>query len=262
MQDVHLKYNSFNQLMKTKFGSKVYRITLNSGLSCPNIDGTRAKGGCYFCNDDYLLAKSWHKQQPIEDQLSYGIEYVKERHPNTHQFLAYFQNGTNTHAKADFLRPLFYKSIEPKEIVGLMISTRPDCLDNEILDLLSELNEKTYLWVELGLQSPQNHILEKINRAHTVEEFAAATEALHSRGILNCAHIILGMPDETPEEIKDEFEKKFRDNNYRDVIYEGEEAMTDGFWEFFDKNNNISGIYFNINSKGTNYDIRWINKKI
>jgi uncharacterized protein len=201
MQDVHLKYNSFNQLMKTKFGSKVYRITLNSGLSCPNIDGTRAKGGCYFCNDDYLLAKSWHKQQPIEDQLSYGIEYVKERHPNTHQFLAYFQNGTNTHAKADFLRPLFYKSIEPKEIVGLMISTRPDCLDNEILDLLSELNEKTYLWVELGLQSPQNHILEKINRAHTVEEFAAATEALHSRGILNCAHIILGMPDETPEEM-------------------------------------------------------------
>lgn len=200
MKDIHLKYNSFNEVLKNKFGEKVYRITLNSGLSCPNIDGTRAKGGCYFCNDDYLLAKSWHKQQPIADQIEYGIQYIQERH-GANKYLAYFQNGTNTHASVDFLRPLFMDVLKYKEISGILISTRPDCLGEDVLDLLSEINKKTYLWVELGLQSPQNHILEKINRAHTVEEFTEATLNLKKRNILNCAHIILGMPGETHEEM-------------------------------------------------------------
>lgn len=201
MTSPHLRYNSFNEVLKKQFGSKVYRFTLNSGLSCPNIDGTRAKGGCYFCNDDYLLAKSWHKQQPLDAQVEYGINYVRERHPNTSKFLAYFQNGTNTHAPVDFLRRIFTESLKRPEVVGLLISTRPDCLGDDVLDLLSELNEATYLWVELGLQSHQNHILEKINRAHTVEEFCEATEKLHKRGINNCVHMILGMPDESPDEM-------------------------------------------------------------
>lgn len=201
MTSPHLRYNSFNEVLKKQFGSKVYRFTLNSGLSCPNIDGTKAKGGCYFCNDDYLLAKSWHKQQPLDDQIDYGINYVRERHPNTTKFLAYFQNGTNTHATVEFLREIFTASLKRSEVVGLLISTRPDCLGEDILDLLSELNDKTYLWVELGLQSHQNRILEKINRAHTVEEFCAATEKLHKRNIKNCVHMILGMPDESPEEM-------------------------------------------------------------
>jgi len=200
MKDVHLKYNSFNEHLKKRFGQKIYRVTLNTGLTCPNIDGTRAKGGCYFCNDDYLLAKSWHKQQPLQDQLEYGIQYIRERH-NTDKYLAYFQNGTNTHASVEVLRPLFMKVLNQEGIVGMMISTRPDCLGEDVLDLLSEINDQTYLWVETGLQSPQNHILEKINRAHTVEEFAEAAMHLRKRNILNCAHIILGMPDETEEEM-------------------------------------------------------------
>lgn len=201
MKDVHLRYNSFNEVLKNHFGSKVYRFTLNSGLSCPNIDGTKAKGGCYFCNDDYLLAKSWHKQQPLDDQVNYGIEYVRNRHPNTSKFLAYFQNGTNTHAPVSFLREIFTAALKREEVVGLLISTRPDCLGDDILDLLSELNEKTYLWVEIGLQSHQNHILEKINRAHTVEEFVESVHKLHQRKIKNCVHMILGMPDETPAQM-------------------------------------------------------------
>lgn len=200
MNAPHLRYNGFNEALKRKFGQKVYRVTLNSGLSCPNIDGTKAKGGCYFCNDDYLLAKSWHKTQPIPEQLEHGIQYIQERH-GANKYLAYFQNGTNTHASVDFLRPLFFDAIEKENVVGLMISTRPDCLGEEILDLLSELNEQTYLWVENGLQSPNDHILKKINRAHTAEEFAEATIKLDERKILNCAHIILGMPDETEEEM-------------------------------------------------------------
>lgn len=200
MSNAHLRYNSFNEHLKKKFGEKVFRVTLNAGMTCPNIDGTRAKGGCYFCNDDYLLAKSWHKQQPIPDQLDYGIDYIRERH-GAKKLLAYFQNGTNTHAPAKILRELFFSVLERPEVVGLMISTRPDCLGNDVLDLLSELSEKTYLWIEMGLQSAQNHILKKINRAHTVEEFAVATHQLRERKILNCVHQIFGMPNETEEEM-------------------------------------------------------------
>jgi len=200
MKDVHLKYNGFNEVLKQKFGEKVYRVTLNAGLSCPNIDGTRAKGGCYFCNDDYLLAKSWHKQQPLKDQLNYGIKYIQERH-GAQKYLAYFQNGTNTHAPVETLRKLFNESLNHEGIVGLMISTRPDCLGDDVLDLLSDLNERTYLWLEMGLQSAHNHVLDKINRAHSVEEYTEATYKLSERNILNCSHMIIGMPDETEKEI-------------------------------------------------------------
>lgn len=201
MNTPHLRYNGFNEILRRQFGEKVFRVTLNSGFSCPNIDGTRAKGGCYFCNDDYLLAKSWHKLQPIHDQICDGIEYVRGRHPNTHKFLAYFQNGTNTHAPVEKLRPLFFETLEHAEISGLILSTRPDCLGDDILDLLSELNEKTYLWVEVGLQSAQDRVLETINRAHSVDEFAEAVIKLRQRNIKNCAHMIIGMPGESKEEI-------------------------------------------------------------
>lgn len=196
----HHRYLNFNQVLKEKFGERVYRVTLNAGLTCPNIDGTRAKGGCTFCNDDYLLANSWHKKQNLDEQMRYGIDYIKHRH-GAGKFLAYFQNGTNTHAPAADLKKIFEESLRHENVVGLAISTRPDCLGRDVLDVLSELGEKTYLWVELGLQSAQNHILEKINRAHSVEEFAEAVHKLNERKILTCAHMILGLPEETPEEM-------------------------------------------------------------
>lgn len=197
----HQRYNGFNEHLKDKFGHKVYRVSLNSGLTCPNIDGTVAKGGCYFCNDDYLLANSYHKQQSLDIQLQEGIDYIKERHPNTGKVLAYFQNGTNTHAPTEHLRKIFYEAIEHPEVMGLMISTRPDSLPESTLDLLSELNEKTYLWLEMGLQSPNDASLQKVNRAHTFEQYANACIELKKRNILNCSHIILGMPGETPEQM-------------------------------------------------------------
>lgn len=196
----HLRYNGFNELLKQEFGEKVYRVSLNLGLSCPNIDGTVAKGGCYFCNDDYLLAKSWHKRQELKAQWDYGIDYMRNRH-GAEKFIAYFQNGTNTHAPVDLLAPVFREALELEGVVGMAISTRPDCLGEDILDLLSEINEKTYLWVELGLQSFDERVLQKINRAHSVEEFAKACERLHARGIRNCTHMIFGLPDDAPENI-------------------------------------------------------------
>lgn len=198
---VHERYLGFNQVLQNQFGEKVFRVSINTGLSCPNIDGTRAKGGCYFCNDDYLLARSFEKQRTLEDQMIEGMDYLKQRHKSTSKFLAYFQNGTNTHGPANMIRPWFENSLLYKNVVGLLISTRPDCLGEEILDLLEELNQKTYLWVELGLQSAQNHVLEKINRAHSVEEFDEACFKLAKRGIKVCAHMIIGMPGESEEEI-------------------------------------------------------------
>lgn len=195
------RYLGFNEVLRAHFGTKVYRVTLNSGLSCPNIDGTRAKGGCTFCNDDYLLAKSWHKQLSIAEQLKVGIDYVRGRHPNTEKFLAYFQNGTNTHAPVSFLRPLLEATLDHPEIVGVILSTRPDCLGADVIELLSEINKRTYLWVEVGLQSAQDRILESINRAHSVAEFAEAIHRLHAQDIRSCAHMILGLNGETRAEM-------------------------------------------------------------
>lgn len=202
----HERYLGFNDLLKKKFGEKVYRVSLNSGFTCPNIDGTKAKGGCYFCNDDYLLAKSWHKRQDLDKQWDYGVDYMKERH-KAQKFIAYFQNGTNTHAPVSVLRPLFEEALQRPGVVGLAISTRPDCLPDDVLDLLSELNEKTYLWVEQGLQSFQDSVLEKINRAHSVQEFEDATYKLAERKILNCTHMIFGLPGETHEQILADVER-------------------------------------------------------
>lgn len=200
MENPHQRYLGFNELLKRRFGEKVYRVSLNSGLTCPNIDGTRAKGGCYFCNDDYLLAKSWHKRQDLDKQWDFGVDYMQNRHKAS-KFIAYFQNGTNTHADVAILRPMFEEALQREGVVGLSISTRPDCLPEPVLDLLSELNEKTYLWIELGLQSFQNTVLEQINRAHSVEEFEEATHKLAERQIQNCTHMIFGLPGESSEQI-------------------------------------------------------------
>lgn len=202
LKNVHLKYNSFNELLKKKFGQKINRLSLNLGLGCPHRDETNSLSGCLYCNEDSLLAKTWHKQQSLKEQIEYGKTYIKDRH-NTDKYLAYFQNGSNTNAPAEKLYPLFKEAGSYDKIVGLVISTRPDCIDNDIIDMLSLLNSQTYLWVEMGLQSTQNRILKKINRGHTVEKFIKAVETLAQRDIKTCAHIIFGLPDETKEEILD-----------------------------------------------------------
>lgn len=207
----HLRYNSFTEILKAKFGEKVHRITLNANLPCPNRCPPsplpsppmgEGMSGCIFCNDEALLGKSWHKQQSIKDQIAYGINYIQWRH-EAHRYIAYFQNGTNTNAPAEILRPLFFDSIADERIVGLIISTRPDCLKDDVLDLLSELNERTYLWLEMGLQSPFDETLKRINRGHSFDDYVKALEQLKARKILVCSHVILGLPGETRDQILD-----------------------------------------------------------
>jgi radical SAM protein (TIGR01212 family) len=196
----HERYNGFNVWLQNHFGEKVHRVGLNAGFTCPNIDGTKAKGGCYFCNDDYLLGKSFSKTDSVETQLDKGIAYIRERF-NVSKFLAYFQSGTNTHAPVQELKGLYEMSLTKDGVVGIMISTRPDSLPEDVLDLLSELNEKTHLWVEMGLQSHQDKSLDLMNRAHSVDEYVKAVHQLHERKIRQVTHMIVGMPGENEEDV-------------------------------------------------------------
>jgi uncharacterized protein len=199
VKNAHLKYNSFTEVLKKKYQTRIFKITLNAGLTCPNRDGKLSTRGCSYCNDDYLLAKSWHKQQPLIDQINYGRTYIQERH-NAEKFFAYFQNGTNTYASVKTLRNIFYTVLKSPDIVGMIIGTRADCLPESVLDLLSEINSKTDLWIDLGMQSTQNKILEKTNRGHSIEDFSLAINNLAQRNIQTCGHVILGMPEESIEE--------------------------------------------------------------
>ena len=196
------RYRAFHREVQKTFGERIFRITINTGLTCPNIDGTRAKGGCTFCQDASYLGLSFQEGLSVEKQLQTGMEYVRTRH-QTGRFFAYFQNGTNTHAPVPVLKKIYNQTLADSNIVGLMIGTRADCLGPEVLDLLEELNGRTYLWLELGLQSHKNDVLKRINRAHTAEEFESAAKNLDKRKIKVCAHVILGLPSETPADTID-----------------------------------------------------------
>jgi len=197
--EMHSRYKAFHDEIKRQFGEKIFRVTVNAGMTCPNIDGTRAKGGCTFCQDASYLGASFEKGATVSQQIEQGMSYVGRRH-GTEKFFVYFQNGTNTHAPVEVLRKLFDEALSFPNVAGLFIATRPDSLGNEVLDLLEEINSKTYLWIELGLQSHRNDILAAINRAHTVEEFEDGVRLLHQRKIRVGAHVILGLPQETDED--------------------------------------------------------------
>ena len=190
------RYRAFYREVQKTFGERIFRVTINTGLTCPNVDGTRARGGCTFCQDVSYFGASFHEGLSVKEQLQTGMEYVRTRH-QTARFFAYFQNGTNTYAPVSVLRKIYDQTLADSHIVGLMIGTRPDCLGPEVLDFLEELNKRTYLWLELGLQSHKNDVLKRINRAHTIGEFETAAANLDKRKIRTCAHVILGLPGES-----------------------------------------------------------------
>lgn len=190
-------YNSIGDFLKGKFNEKVFKVTLNSHLGCPNIDGTIGHGGCSFCSLDRLnpAASKSDKQKTISEQLNEGMTYVRRRH-RANKFIAHFQNGTNTYGPIEKLKRDWGIAISHPNIVGIAISTRPDTLSTAIIDELAEISKRTLLWVELGLQSANDRTLERVNRGHTVRQFEDAVNLLHKKGIKACAHVILGLPDE------------------------------------------------------------------
>ena len=193
-------YRSFSNEIRRRFGEKLYKLSLDGGMSCPNRDGTLGNGGCIFCSGgsgEFAAA-----QRPsIEEQLESARARVAFKAGDSGRYIAYFQSYTNTYAPAQRLRELFMPIITRPDIAVLDIATRPDCLGDDILELLSELNRIKPVWVELGLQTIHPSTAEYIRRVYALPVYDEAVRQLKSRGIEVIVHMILGLPGETDEMI-------------------------------------------------------------
>lgn len=189
-------YRTFANYLKDEFGTSVYRVALDAGFTCPNRDGVRAFGGCTFCDENGSGAPTIKTALAIEEQLHDGIKRATRRY-GAKKFLAYFQAFTNTYAPEGVLRSLYDAGLNHPDVVGLCIGTRPDCVGDNILDLLLEYKSRTFVWLEMGLQTAVNRTLEIINRGHTAEEFFDAVKRAKARGLLVATHLIFGLPGET-----------------------------------------------------------------
>jgi radical SAM protein (TIGR01212 family) len=193
---------TFNNFLREHFKARVYRVPIDAGFTCPNRDGVRAFGGCTFCDDRGSGAPTIDAELSARQQLQSGIERVRKRF-KAQKFLAYFQAFTNTYAPVDALRRLYDLALEEPDVVGLCIGTRPDCMDDDVLDLLAEYHEKTFVWLEVGLQSAVNRTLDLINRGHSAEEFFDAIKRAQKRGLLLATHLMFGLPGESRDEMLD-----------------------------------------------------------
>lgn len=194
------RYRTFNEQLRERLGGKTVKVSLDAGFTCPNRDGTLGIGGCVYCSERGAGDFAGDQRLSIPDQFIEVKERMKKKWPNA-QYIAYFQAYTNTYATVKRLREVYEEALAEENVVGLSISTRPDCLPEDVLDYLEELNQRTYLWVELGLQSSHDRTMEWIGRGHDYAQFLKGLEQLRSRGIRVCAHIILGLPGETKAEM-------------------------------------------------------------
>ena len=193
-------YNDFSQFLKKHFPFKVQKISLNAGFTCPNRDGTKGKGGCTYCNNQTFNPDYCKTEKSITQQLEEGKRFFAHKYPDM-RYLAYFQAYTNTYQEIEELKKKYEEALSVPGVVGLVIGTRPDCMPDELLDYLEQLNKTTFLLVEYGVESTSDETLKRINRGHSFEESKQAIERTASRGILTGAHIILGLPGEKHDEI-------------------------------------------------------------
>ena len=188
------RFHSISTWLKRQFGEKTIKLAIDGGFTCPNRDGSKGHGGCLFCSDN----GAGEFASNVEDQ----IQLYADKWPNA-RYLGYFQNHTNTYAPVEELREKYEAILANPKIEGLVIGTRPDCLSEEVLDLLGEINKTHFLWIELGLQTMHEETAELINRCYSLDVFEKAMEGLRSREIKTVVHLILGLPGETREMMLD-----------------------------------------------------------
>lgn len=193
-------YNSFSAELKRVFGCKVQRISVDAGFSCPNRDGLLDTLGCIFCGGNGSGSHGIPRGLSIQAQLEDG-KLIMRRKYRASKFIAYFQAYSNTYASVDHLRELYEQALAVPEVAGLIIATRPDCLPDDVLDCLRELSNRTYLWLELGMQSMHDSTLQFINRRHDHACLVDAVLRARSRGLRVCAHVILGLPGESRQDM-------------------------------------------------------------
>ncbi len=197
------RYNAYSDYFKRTFGERVQKITVDAGFTCPNRDGTLARGGCTYCNNDAFNPSYCTPQKTVAQQVAEGIEFHKVRYRRASQYLVYFQPYSNTYAPLEQLKKRYEEALSQKGVAGLVIGTRPDCVDADKLDYLQQLSEKHYIMVEYGVESIYNPTLERINRQHTFEQSAAAIAETARRGLHVGAHFIFGLPGETRQMMLD-----------------------------------------------------------
>ena len=196
-------YHSLDYELKRQFGQKIYKVSLDGGMSCPNRDGTVGTGGCTFCSQggsgEFAVGRTGYPD--VWEQIEQAKTRVHRKISGEGKYIAYFQSYTNTYAPVDYLRTLFERAITHPDIVALSVGTRPDCLGDEVVALLKELNRQKPVWVELGLQTIHEKTAERIHRGYRLEVFEDAYRRLKEAGLTVVVHVILGLPGETKEEM-------------------------------------------------------------
>ena len=195
-----IRYNDLSAYLSAHFPFKVQKISLNAGFTCPNRDGTVGHGGCTYCNNQTFNPAYCKTEKTVTEQLVEGKQFFARKYPEM-KFLAYFQAYTNTYAELEELKRKYEEALQVKDVVGIVIGTRPDCMPDTLLDYLEELNQRTFLIVEYGVESTDNDTLKRINRGHTFEVAEEAIRMTAARGIRVGAHIILGLPGETNDQL-------------------------------------------------------------
>jgi radical SAM protein (TIGR01212 family) len=194
------RYYPFSRFLRERFGGRVWRVTVDAGFTCPNVDGTVTTGGCVYCDNRSFSPNRRLPRTDVRTQVRRGVEALGRRH-GAERFLAYFQAATNTHAPVDRLRRLYDSALEHPQVVGLAVGTRPDSVPDPVLDLLEGYARDRYVCLELGLQSRHDRSLDWMNRGHHFDAFADAVARCRGRGLDLCAHVILGLPGETPADM-------------------------------------------------------------
>ena len=200
------RFNAFPDYFRRHYGSRMQKVSVDAGFTCPNRDGSKGTGGCTFCNNKAFNPSYCLPEKSITRQIEEGIEFHKKRYRKVQSYLVYFQAYSNTYATVDRLSELYNEALAHKDVRGLVIGTRPDCVNDEILDFLAEISRRCILLLEFGIESCYDKTLLRINRGHTFKEAAMAIESASNRGLNASAHFIFGLPGETREEMLQEAE--------------------------------------------------------
>ncbi|MBO6117281.1 MAG: TIGR01212 family radical SAM protein [Bacteroidales bacterium] len=194
-------FNAYSNYMQKRFGQRIQKLSIDGGFTCPNRDGTLSLGGCTFCSNDAFNPSYCRRFESISIQIEEGIKFHSWRYKKVQKYLAYFQPYSNTYAPLDVLKQRYEEALSHPQIVGLVIGTRPDCVDDKKLDYLASLNEKYHIVIEYGIESCYDTTLKQINRGHTFDCTVKALEEARKRGLETGGHIIFGFPWETKEDM-------------------------------------------------------------
>ncbi len=194
------RFNAYSDYFRKEFGERVQKLSVNAGFTCPNRDGTVGRGGCTFCDNSAFNPSYNDACKPVKQQLDEGIEFHRRRYRKVTKYLAYFQAYSNTYSPLEELKRIYQPALEHPEVVGIVVGTRPDCVDTEKLEYFRTLSEKRFLVIEYGIESVRDETLNLINRGHTFEQARQAITETARRGIRTGGHFIIGLPGETRQQ--------------------------------------------------------------